>query len=267
MRTIGQFRAMTAEERAAERVHLQAHETELANAEKALDRTRAELDARLEAQYKDLEKLNKQAEDVSRSLHDVRQDLAGCLAAEKQIETEQAGQATGTGVTAGAGLNGGGTSGSVTLNVGQGTGIVVAGGTVSLDTTATDARYLKKTGDTMSGTLDMANNRVIGRGCMAGYVVVGPGLCTESVDGSGFTFTGCANRCRAAGTHMCTSAETRAIVAGGTALGDNPLLDWMDDQDAAGSALYVSNFSGTDITDSARATSTSSYCRCCESTE
>lgn len=103
MRTIGQFRAMSDEERAVERVALLAKEKDIATAEAAYDRQRAELDARLEAQYQELEKLNKLAEDASRTLHDVRQDLAGCIAAERQVEIEKAGHASGTGVTAGAG--------------------------------------------------------------------------------------------------------------------------------------------------------------------
>ncbi|HEY4242906.1 MAG TPA: hypothetical protein VGM88_23990 [Kofleriaceae bacterium] len=183
------------------------------------------------------------------------------------IDTDTNSGGTITGVVAGNGLQGGGTSGSVTLNIGQGTGIIVSADTVSLDTTAISALYVQKAGDTMSGALNMNNNRVTNRGCLPGYIVVGPGLCTEALDGSGFTFTGCANRCRGAGTHMCTSSETRAMVAGAAPLSDNTLLDWMDDQDAAGSALYVSAQAATDITDAARVTSTSSYCRCCESTE
>ena len=51
-----------------------------------------------------------------------------------------------TGVTAGAGLSGGGTSGNVTANVGQGTGIIVESDAVVLDTAFTDARYLGSTG-------------------------------------------------------------------------------------------------------------------------
>lgn len=41
-----------------------------------------------------------------------------------------------TGVTAGSGLTGGGTTGSLTINVGAGTGITVAADTVGIDTTA-----------------------------------------------------------------------------------------------------------------------------------
>ena len=43
-----------------------------------------------------------------------------------------------TGVTAGKGLSGGGSSGSVTLNVGAGTGITVAADTVSANLNSTD---------------------------------------------------------------------------------------------------------------------------------
>lgn len=102
MRTVGQFRAMTQAERNEERVHLSKQAEQLAQAEASLDATRAALDARLEAGYADLTKINRQAEDTSRTLHDVRQDLAGLEAADKQVVTEQAGAATGTGVTAGA---------------------------------------------------------------------------------------------------------------------------------------------------------------------
>jgi chromosome segregation ATPase len=102
MRSVGQFRAMSAEDRAAERVRLQRQESEVAAAESKLNSERAELDARLEAGYQSLAQLNRQAEAASRTLHDVRQDLAGLEAAEKQEASEAAGRATGTGVTAGA---------------------------------------------------------------------------------------------------------------------------------------------------------------------
>jgi hypothetical protein len=66
------------------------------------------------------------------------------------------------GVTAGAGLSGGGTSGSVTvantgvLAVAGGTGITSSGGNapaVSLNTGFTDGRYLQLAGGTLSGAL------------------------------------------------------------------------------------------------------------------
>ena len=54
--------------------------------------------------------------------------------------------------------------------------------TVSLDTAFTDGRYVNAAGGTMTGALDMGGQRVTNRGCPAGYVKVGPGLCTESAD-------------------------------------------------------------------------------------
>jgi len=53
----------------------------------------------------------------------------------------------------------------------------------------------------------------------------------------------------------------------GVAVTGGLVLDWMDDQDADDSALYVNN--GTDATnpDGARASTTSSYCRCCVDVE
>jgi hypothetical protein len=54
-----------------------------------------------------------------------------------------------TGVTAGNGLSGGGSSGSVTLNVGAGTGISVSANTVNADTSYLESNYLSQNGDTI----------------------------------------------------------------------------------------------------------------------
>ncbi|MDQ3366472.1 MAG: hypothetical protein M3680_13685 [Myxococcota bacterium] len=171
-----------------------------------------------------------------------------------------------TDVFGGAGLTGGGSFGAVTVDVGAGTGITVSASAVALDTAFTDARYVNPTGDTMSGALDMNQQRVTNRGCPALHTRIGPGLCTESSDALGFTFTGCANRCRAQGTHMCSSGEMRAIMTSGVTLTTSLVLDWIDDQDAPGSALFVAS-TNTESPEGARATSTSSYCRCCANVE
>jgi len=171
-----------------------------------------------------------------------------------------------TDVVAGAGLFGGGANGAVTVDIGGGTGVLVNANNIALDTTFTDGRYVNATGDTLSGSLDLGNNRITNRGCPAGYVKVGPALCTEDSDALGFTFTGCANRCRGAGAHMCTSGEFRAILTSGVTLSVTTLQDWMDAQDADDSALYV-NSTTAENPDGARATTTSSYCRCCTDLE
>ncbi len=172
-----------------------------------------------------------------------------------------------TGITAGAGLTGGGTTGATTVNVGQGVGIVVQADTVGLDTAFTDTRYLMLTGGTMAGAINMNGFRVTNRGCPVGYVKVGTAFCTETQDSSGLTFTGAASHCAAIGAHLCTSGEARSIIALGTTLSDNMLLDWVDDQDADGSALYINSATASEDPDGARATSTSSYARCCTSLE
>ena len=187
----------------------------------------------------------------------------GC-AADVDTDTNSGGDITD--VVAGAGLSGGGANGAVTLDVGGGTGVVVNANGIALDTTFTDGRYVNATGDTLSGSLDMGNNRITNRGCPVGYVKVGPALCTEDSDALGFTFTGCANRCRGAGAHMCTSGEFRAILTSGVTLSVTTLQDWMDAQDADDSALYV-NSTTAENPDGARATTTSSYCRCCTDLE
>jgi hypothetical protein len=58
-----------------------------------------------------------------------------------------------TGVTAGNGLSGGGTSGGVTLNVGEGAGVDVSADQIALDIAYTDDRYLNADGDTLTGLL------------------------------------------------------------------------------------------------------------------
>jgi len=169
-------------------------------------------------------------------------------------------------VGAGAGLTGGGAAGAVTLNVGAGSGIVVAADTVSLDYAVTDGRYVNGTGDTMTGALDMGGNRLQNRACPTGFSAVGPGQCVETADSTGWTFSACANHCRLVGGHMCSMSEMRGAMQSGVTLTGGVILDWTGDQDADDSALYINN---TDVSnpDAARPTTTSSYCRCCASIE
>ncbi|CAN5923146.1 hypothetical protein BH11MYX3_BH11MYX3_38080 [soil metagenome] len=172
-----------------------------------------------------------------------------------------------TDVAAGAGLTGGGASGAVTLNVGAGTGSAVGPDSIALDTSFTDGRYLSLTGGAMAGPINMNGNRVNGRGCAPGFVATGPTQCVEDPDSSGWTFSGCANHCRVIGAHMCSSGEMRAAMQSGVAFNVfGVILDWIDNQDADDSALYVSSADANNP-DGARATTTSSYCRCCANVE
>jgi hypothetical protein len=172
-----------------------------------------------------------------------------------------------TDVVAGAGLTGGGANGAVTLDIGGSTSISVNANDIALNTGFTDPLYVNANGDTMTGALNMNQQRVTNRGCLGGYVRVGTGMCTEFTDQNGFTFTGCANRCRAAGTHMCSSGEMRAILASGTALDvGGALLDWVDDQNVVGQAFFV-NSSTAETMDGVRVTTSASFCRCCQDTE
>ncbi len=170
-------------------------------------------------------------------------------------------------VGAGAGLTGGGAAGAVTLNVGAGSGIVVAADTVSLDYAITDARYVNATGDTMTGALDMGGNRLQNRACPANFVSTGPAQCVENPDSSGWTFSACANHCRVIAGHLCSMGEMRAAMQSGVALmNGGVLLDWVDDQDADDNALYINSVDVTNP-EGSRATTTASYCRCCASIE
>lgn len=66
-----------------------------------------------------------------------------------------------TGVTAGNGLTGGGTTGAVTLNVVGGTGITANADNILLDTAYTDGRYINTAGgDTMTGTLTLSGGNI-----------------------------------------------------------------------------------------------------------
>lgn len=170
-------------------------------------------------------------------------------------------------VGAGAGLTGGGAAGAVTLNVGAGPGIVVAADTVSIDTAFTDPRYVNTTGDTMTGALSMGGNRLTNRACPVGFVSTGPAQCVEDPDSSGWTFPACANHCRVIGGHLCSGGEMRAAMQSGVSFTfGGVLLDWIDDQDADDNALYINS---ADVTnpEGTRATTTTSYCRCCASVE
>ncbi len=180
-----------------------------------------------------------------------------------------------TDVVAGSGLTGGGGANSVTLDVGAGAGITVAADTVSLDTNFTDTRYdnrydpryVNVTGDAMTGALNMNQQRLTNRGCPTGFLRVGPGLCVEDVDGSGFTFTTCSNRCRAQGTHLCSSAEMRSVMQSGVTIGNGGvILDWVDDQDAVNSAFFINSSTDPEAM-AVRATTTSGFCRCCADVE
>jgi hypothetical protein len=185
------------------------------------------------------------------------------------IDTNSGG--TITNVVAGAGLSGGGSSGSVTLAVGAGPGISVAATTVSLDTVFTDnrydPRYINASGDAMTGALDMAQQRLLNRGCRPGYVRHAPGLCLEDIDASGLTFSLCARRCANAGTHLCSSAELRAAMQSGITIGNGGVIgDWIDDQVGTANALVIASNTDTNAMSSVAVTNTQ-FCRCCENVE
>ena len=192
---------------------------------------------------------------------------ATAWACANDIDTDTNSGGTITNVAAGAGLTGGGTTGAVTLNIGAGPGILVNADNLQLDTTVTDGLYLKKAGDTMTGVLNMGGHQIVNRSCPAGYVVAGPGLCIENSDVSGLTFTGAANRCRAAGTHMCSSAEMRSIMAAGVTVGGGVLLDWIDDQSTDNTAFYIGSTASADDPDSVQSATVTGFSRCCVSTE
>ena len=171
-------------------------------------------------------------------------------------------------VIAGNGLINGGSAGAVTLDVAAGAGITVAANSVGLDFAVTDTRYVNATGDAMTGGLDMGGFRITTRGCPAGYTLMGAGsnLCAETQDVSGHTFSSCSNRCRAAGTHMCSSAEVRAGMSSGITLATVWTLDWMDDQSTDDNAFYV-NATDPANPDGVVPVTTSNWCRCCASVE
>lgn len=180
-----------------------------------------------------------------------------------------------TDVVGGAGLTATNQGGPiVTLDIGAGAGIIVGANSVSLDTDVVDLRvtsvgdprYVNTAGDTMAGTLDMGANRITNRGCPAGYVKHGPGLCLEDVDDANLTFAQCANKCRAEGTHLCSAGELRAVLQSGVAIGNGGTqFDWVDNQDSPTTALSVSDAGGNTFV--ATAITATSFCRCCASIE
>jgi hypothetical protein len=172
-----------------------------------------------------------------------------------------------TGITAGNGLVGGGTSGTPTVNVGSGIGISVLADAITLDTAFTNSLYLQLTGGTMTGSINMAGGQITNRGCPANYTALGGNLCIESTDQCCYTFSAAANRCRAAGAHLCSSVEIRAAMLSGVTIPNGVGQDWIADQDANDSALYVDNSADSGNPDGSRATTTSSWSRCCVEVE
>lgn len=81
------------------------------------------------------------------------------------------------------------------------------------------------------------------------------------------TFSGRALHCVNAGTHMCSSGEMRGIMGSGVALSTGVALDWMDAQGSVGNAMYVISGGTAAAPEGERATTTASYCRCCQNVE
>ena len=183
------------------------------------------------------------------------------------IDTDTNSGGTITNVVAGAGLTGGGAAGAVTVNIGAGPGILVNADNLQLDTSVTDGLYLRRAGDTMGGNLSMGGHVLSGRACPGGYTTMGAGLCIQSTDTGPMTFGAASNVCRTAGAHMCKSSEIRGVIASGIAAGGTLFLDWMDDQDAINSALYVSTSTSSDNPEAAQSSTAGGYARCCLSIE
>ncbi len=191
---------------------------------------------------------------------------AWACAADQDTDTNSGGDISD--VIAGLGLVGGAAAGAATINVQAGVGIMVSADAVSIDVAYTDPRYLNTAGDTLTGALNAGGQRITNRGCPTGYVLPGPGsaVCVENVDAGTFTFSGCANRCRANGAHMCTMAELRSVLVAGFALGSTLVLDWVDDQNGDDEAMYI-NMSNPENPDGSRSTATAGFCRCCTDVE
>jgi len=82
--------------------------------------------------------------------------------------------------------------------------------------------------------------------CPTGFLHIGP-LCWEDIDGSGFTFTGAASRCRAENARLPSWGDMAAVMQSGTALGNGGVTgDWLDAPVSTTNALVIS--SGTDPT-------------------
>jgi hypothetical protein len=153
-----------------------------------------------------------------------------------------------SGVGAGTGISGGGSSGSVT---------------VSLDTSYTDGRYVNTAGDTMSGTLNMGGQQISNMGCRAGYELRGS-MCIRSSDVGGYTLAGGENFCRTEGAHLCTSMEIRRALQWSTSIGNGFNGDYMADQIADDGALYVNAVDATNPDgEDANVNDTDHYTRCC----
>src|SRR5579862_1115837 len=176
------------------------------------------------------------------------------------------GAGTITGVTAGLGLSGGGTGGSITLaNTGVlavtgGTGLTSSGGnapTVSLNTGYTDGRYLQLAGGTLSGALNLpanglkaAGNQLVLAGGKVGIGTATPGAPLE-VAGS--------VKISGAGSALTFPDGTTQTTAGNPAgaVGVNPLqvalLKWFPANQAPNATFAVGKgptgvaFDGTNI--------------------
>ena len=118
--------------------------------------------------------------------------------------------------------------------------------------------------DTNFGTIAVASGSLqVNQSGTSSFIHTG----TLTLSGGGLTFTQAANRCRAAGSHLCKSSEFRGFMTVGTVLGETVVDDWIDDQDADSSALFINNAGSAADPDGAQATTTSLWGRCCLSVE
>jgi hypothetical protein len=214
----------------------------------------------------------------------LKSDASGEWSCANDTDTDTNSGGDVTGVIAGTGLSGGGTSGEVALAVGtafrlpQGCSsgqVAKSDGASSwtcaadIDTTDSAGQILTKlltvdgsgsglNADQLDG-FTVADFRLA---CPAGYIRI-DALCWENIDETGLSFVQGANECRSEGGRLPSWDEMAGAMQSGVALGGGGVSgDWLGDATSATTALKMNSATDPNAVVEAAVTSTTNFTRC-----